>query len=291
MLAAGFVIINVRGFASMKNLILAVLMPVVMMMNGLVFAWADESTSRWELPLNNFGTNLWDTHFDSRAIPFHLAAGASTYLLVSSNTDAKIQRWAAEHDADLSLAWSAPGLLGGAVVPFALPSYMLYSDEVETQQAGAAAMQAAAIALLSSSLIKALTNRQESEENVKATNAQSRDFDFGFLKQSVWGGFPSGHAATNMAMSAALAAYYPNRADIRLAAYSWAAYVALSAGIGDSGGVHWASDAVAGSLMGWIIGDMVGKRARYGADNNEESRQFFITPNLQNNGVMMIFNF
>lgn len=243
--------------------------------------------AKWTQPFDGLAENFWDAHFDRRALPFHLAGGAAAYLLVQSGADAKIQRWAAGHDRGLSLAWSAPGLAGGLVAPALLPGGMLFSDDPDTREAGAAALQAAMVALASSSLLKALTNREESEEGVKATDAESRNFRWGFLRQNVFGGFPSGHAATNTAMCAALSAHYPDRPDIRAAACGWAAYVALSAALGDQGGVHWASDVVAGALMGWAIGDLIGNRARQGADNGG----FSIAPNLRNNGAEITFRF
>jgi len=252
-------------------------------------AAAAEETPRWQRPLKDFGKNLMHTHIDSRAIPFHLAAGASALLLVYSDADVKIQNWAAGHDQDLSVAWSEPGVAGGFFMPVLLPGGMLYfSDNARTQEAGAAALQAAAIAWLSSSLAKAITNRNDPEEGVKATRAEARDFNFGFLRQNVFSGFPSSHAATNMAMSAALAAYYPDRPNIRLAAYGWAAYVGAAMALGDQGGLHWTSDVVAGSIMGWIIGDMVGKRARQG---KTEAGGLSIMPDLRNNGVLLSYEF
>lgn len=238
-------------------------------------------------PFDGVVENFWDAHFDRRAVPFHLAAGAAAYLLVESGADAKIQRWAAGHDRGLSLAWSAPGLAGGLVAPALLPGGMLFSDDAKTREAGAAALRAAMVALASSSLLKALTNRDDPEEGVKMTDAESRNFRWGFLRQNVFGGFPSGHAATNTAMCAALSAYYPDRPGVRAAACGWAAYVSVSAALGDQGGAHWASDVVAGALMGWAIGDLIGRRARQGADDGG----FSIAPNLRNNGAEITFRF
>ena len=241
-------------------------------------------------PFDGVVGNFWDAHFDRRAVPFHLAAGAAAYLLVQSGADAKIQRWAAGHDRDLSLAWSAPGLAGGFVAPALVPGGMLLSDDPQTQEAGAAAMQAAAVALASSSLLKAITNRKGPEDGKAATDAEARNFRWGFWRQGVSEGFPSGHAATNTAMCAALAAYYPGRPDIRAAACGWAAYVALSAALGDRGGFHWTSDVVTGALMGWAIGDSIGRKFA-AKKTGKDDGGFSIAPDFRNNGAEITFRF
>ena len=251
---------------------------------------AGAAPSRWERPLWNVGENLQESYFGRRAIPFHLAALAGTFLLVRSDADAKIQRWAAKQDGGTSLAWSAPGLFGGAAAPALLPGALLLSDNPETQEAGAAALQAAAIAFASASLLKALANRPGPEDGVAATNADARGFRWGFLRQGIVEGWPSGHAATNTAMSAALAAYYRDDPGIRAAAYGWAAYVSASAALGDQGGTHWMSDVVAGTLIGWAIGDTIGRKF---ADKNSggDGGGFSIQPNMRNGGVEFTMRF
>jgi membrane-associated phospholipid phosphatase len=62
-----------------------------------------------------------------------------------------------------------------------------------------------------------------------------------------------------MAMASALANYYSESEKTRMIAYGWAAYVMASATFGFQGDVHWASDVVAGGLMGWAIGRTVGR--------------------------------
>ena len=138
--------------------------------------------------------------------------------------------------------------------------------------------------------LKALANRPGPEDGVAATNADARGFRWGFLRQGIVEGWPSGHAATNTAMSAALAAYYRDDPGIRAAAYGWAAYVSASAALGDQGGTHWMSDVVAGTLIGWAIGDTIGRKF---ADKNagDNNGGFSIQPNTRNGGLEFALRF
>jgi membrane-associated phospholipid phosphatase len=59
-------------------------------------------------------------------------------------------------------------------------------------------------------------------------------------------------------MAVVLAEMYPKNIGVKIAAYSYAALT----GIGMSLFAHWASDAIAGALIGYAIGKSVGKSYR-----------------------------
>ncbi len=135
----------------------------------------------------------------------------------------------------------------------------LGSDNERIVNGGAAALQSVVIAFTYSNLWKAVTNRQHPTEGVAASNEDSKNFRFGFLKQGTFNGWPSGHMMTNTALSTTLITYFHDQAWVKLAAYSWMTYIMASVVLGNSGGVHWASDAVAGGFMGFTVGYTVGK--------------------------------
>ena len=121
-------------------------------------------------------------------------------------------------------------------------------------------MQAVGLAVVTGNLLKAVSGRKEPVWYKSGeARERSRDFDIGFWKRGIYNGWPSGHAITNTAMAAALANYYQDSVRIRTLTYGWAASVMASATFGFQGDVHWASDVVAGGLMGWVIGRTVGK--------------------------------
>jgi membrane-associated phospholipid phosphatase len=71
--------------------------------------------------------------------------------------------------------------------------------------------------------------------------------------------WPSGHAATTTTITAALTAYYPEHWWIPAIGYPLAAYLAV--GMIDRNS-HWASDAVAGMLLGQAVGYSIGRNFR-----------------------------
>jgi membrane-associated phospholipid phosphatase len=75
-------------------------------------------------------------------------------------------------------------------------------------------------------------------------------------------GFPSGHAITSWALASIVAHEYPHPVIIPIVAYGLAATVAVSR-VGAR--QHFPGDVLAGSAMGWFIGDFV-----YGRRHNED---------------------
>ena len=190
----------------------------------------------------------------------HVGAVGTTWLLIESGVDADVQAWAAGHGERFSLAASAPALIGGFIVPLAAPLWMMRSDAARTRDGGLAAAQAVLVSFAATNLLKAVTGRLPPDaETPPGVDRRSRRFRFGFLRGGVFHGWPSGHTMTNMALAASLSNYYSDSMRVRYFGYGWAAYVMAAATIGDQGGVHWLSDVVAGGLMGWTIGKVVGE--------------------------------
>ena len=190
----------------------------------------------------------------------HIGAVGATWLLIESGVDADVQTWAAGHGETFSIAASAPALIGGFVVPAAVPLWMMRSDAARTRDGGLAAAQAVLVSFAATNLLKAVTGRLPPDaETPVDVGRRSRRFRFGFLRGGVYHGWPSGHTMTNMALAASLSSYYSDSSRVRYFGYGWAAYVMAAATLGDRGGVHWLSDVVAGGLMGWTIGKVVGE--------------------------------
>ena len=188
------------------------------------------------------------------------AAVWTTWMLIESRVDADVQAWAAGHSETFSIAASAPALIGGFVVPVAVPLYMMRSDAALTREGGMAAAQAVLASFAATNLLKAVTGRPPPDaETPPGVDRRSRRFRFGFMRGGVFHGWPSGHTMTNMALAASLSSYYSDSRRVRYLGYGWAAYVMAAATIGVQGGVHWLSDVVAGGLMGWTIGKVVGE--------------------------------
>jgi membrane-associated phospholipid phosphatase len=193
----------------------------------------------------------------------HAAAIGSTYYLVNSNADARVNDFAMEQDKTMSYTLGLPGLAGGGIAPVAVPlaMYLTADGDQDLLRGSYAVFQAVGIAFLANSMLKAATGRRPPDEEYTGSSQElSHQFRFGFLRGGVFDGWPSGHSMVNMAMIASLLGYYPEKRWLWPAGFSWALYVMASVTIGAQGRVHWLSDAVAGGLMGFGIGWTVGRR-------------------------------
>jgi membrane-associated phospholipid phosphatase len=209
----------------------------------------------------NFGWNTLHSFTFNYGQNF-LIAGLGTYAMVDTGIDWKWNRMAYDHPA-VAYAGMPAGLIG-AVLPIGLPlGLYLYGrnkGDGELQIAGLAMGQAAILGLGISSAIKAFTGRRPPGilDQDPDLNDYSGDWAFGFMNRGVFNGWPSGHTAVAFAMAAALAELYPDSIGLKIGAYSYAAFI----GAGMSLMAHWASDSVAGALIGYAIGKSVGASFR-----------------------------
>ncbi|MDE1919564.1 MAG: phosphatase PAP2 family protein [Patescibacteria group bacterium] len=188
-----------------------------------------------------------------------------TYALVASDSD---WRYFEFTRAESFLAFGFPAALIGFFVPVLLPpglyAFGALRKSFSLKNIGAALGQAAIIGWLISSLYKAFSGRLHPEITTSLSTLDiSKIFNFGFLKNGIFFGWPSSHTAVAFAMAAAAIALLPRRREVALLALLYALYI----GFGVSVSIHWLSDAVAGALIGTVAGLVVGRsyRGRQGA--------------------------
>ncbi|WP_421980981.1 phosphatase PAP2 family protein [Roseibium sp.] len=176
-----------------------------------------------------------------------------TVLLSRTGIDAAVNQFARLQDPTLSVTWSAFPMLAGFAVPVLIPLVCAARGRKETAKATLAAFL---VALILVSVLKALTSRLHPEALVPiSVLAKSQTFSFGFLQaglMSVVEGWPSGHVATNAAVSIVLARR-TKHAWIATSCWIWLAWVTLATTFGISGDVHWLSDSLAGLLIAVAI--------------------------------------
>lgn len=173
-------------------------------------------------------------------------------LSAQAGIDAAVYRFAQLQSERFSAIWSELPLHLGSVAPVLAPLFMSLKDKNRS----VLMLQAVMLTLLTVTILKALTSRADPESmNIIDVYARSTAFEFGLLKNglaSLVEGWPSGHAATNVAMvSTAVSGLRPG---IRIAGMFWAIWVVLSTILGDRGGVHWFSDSMSGAAIGAAIG-------------------------------------
>ena len=105
------------------------------------------------------------------------------------------------------------------------------------------------------------------------------------MRRGVFDGWPSSHTATAFAMASALAELYSDNNAVVIGAYAYATFI----GLGMSVMAHWASDIVAGALIGIAIGKTVGKNFNRLIDEkiSESKISFYALPD----GAGVLINF
>jgi membrane-associated phospholipid phosphatase len=137
----------------------------------------------------------------------------------------------------------------------------LVVHDQRTAGAGSAALQALATALLATGALKIAIGRpyplQGGDPNAPdhldhpEYARQFRPFQAFWPLQS----WPSGHTSATVSIAAALTAYYPDQPWVPLVGYPLGLLIGVGMVDGDR---HWASDVLAGGLIGHAIGYSIG---------------------------------
>lgn len=218
-------------------------------------------------PIDGLGADLADA-FTGTSLLFYGTAVAATGAMSLVGADQAIRVGVQRH-----LAFAPYGdtsVVAGYVLPaVAAPAIYLIGlavDDRETAGAGSAAVQALVTTVLTTGLLEWGVGRVYP---VNGGDPRAPDLlqhpeyarEFRPFQTFAWppGAWPSGHTSATISIAAALTAYYPGKAWVPLVGYP----LALAIGFGMiDGDHHWASDVVAGALIGHAIGWSVGRGFR-----------------------------
>ena len=251
------------------------------------FSEEAESLGIFDDFFQNTGASFWGWN-----ALFHIGAIGSTILLVKTGADDKVQNFFKTENpfgqtfGDVGLAvgffiWPMAGL-GIYLTGYA-------KDDEELIGAGVASVQALGITLLVTTIEKVLTGRTGPADSDQANDFQFAIWDRDLVndRRYYW---PSGHTAAAFTFVAALHAYYPDEDWIGWIGYPLAAVVGISMIEGD---YHWASDVVAGGLIGFVIGWTVGSNfreeyhKRFGEEESD-SLSWMIFPSKTREGFQVV---
>jgi hypothetical protein len=243
----------------------------------------DESRAKI-LPWTGLGSNALRMFSGSSAI-LHLSAAAGTFLIVQSGSDKNVHNYFARHTSIGDLSW--PGVVLGSVFPVVLGGSLLgrglTGGSSELASAGSAVLQASLLAVSYSTVLKALTGRAHPEPVIYEDNEAGSSFRFGFLRGGAFWGWPSGHLLANTAAVTSLFTFYKDKTWLKVSGGTYLGYLFLSVISHHGSSMHWFSDEVAGTLMGFAIGTTVGRdfRRRWeGPKNGGAGLSFSATPQL-----------
>lgn len=182
------------------------------------------------------------------------------------------------------LGYVFPVILGGGLYGFG-HAY----DDSKAVRAGSAALQATLISSVYIAALKAFTGRTNPDNDAIGTYEESKNFQFGFMNNGIHYGWPSGHMAVNTAAIVSLACVYNDKDWIKYAGGLYLGYMLFGVISHENGTMHWLSDAVAGTLIGYAIGSSVGK----GYNANGEEENMVIAPRFSGNyqGISISYRF
>ena len=197
--------------------------------------------------------------FSARFFLFHIIAIVSTILLVSTGLD-----WAyfvyvlnAVPTSFLYIADATGFILPGLLIMVSIGILVVSRKKLERLYAEAM-IYAIILGFTLSTVIKAFTGRispphfHYGEAQAMIDNSQA--FNFGFLRESVMGGWPSSHATIAFAIAVTLILLLPKRWYVFVTIFAPALFIS----IGVTFGFHWLSEFIAGTSLGTVIGLVVG---------------------------------
>lgn len=194
-----------------------------------------------------------------RRLPWHLLAFGLTLAIVTSGLDWRVATTFRDTGVQ-RLAYTAGrvGLWTPVIVPLALIAIGLSRRDRRVVRSGWLLAESEILAVVICAAHKALTGRPGPSHAIVDT---SEVFRFGFLRGGVFWGWPSSHVMVAFAGAVALMLLHRENRWANRLALAYAAYMFASVSIT----FHWFSDAVAGAIIGTVIGVAV-------ATSNEAER-------------------
>ncbi len=212
-------------------------------------------------PFSGLGCNIFNSFIGPTTL-LHLGGVAATVMMVYEDWDYRIYQ--AMKKWDRAKPYFLPSIYTGTacwlMISAPLFFYGYFSHDDESLGAAYAILQSTMISIVYATILKALTGRPAPDEKwYRDMRHMSRIFRFGFLRGSVFYGWPGGHVLITTATMASLISYYPDKWWIHIAGALLVAYTIIGVTVHRG---HWMSDNVAGMLMGYAIGSTVGRSFR-----------------------------
>jgi membrane-associated phospholipid phosphatase len=213
-----------------------------------------------------------------------IGAGLGTWLFIETEVD---WRW---RNIAYNNTWLSnigrPGLYIGYIVPVITPvtTYTAgrFTNNYKLQITGLALAQSLMLTAAIQTPLKMITGRALPgivTELDHTRNSRTDNFsgEFNWFNKNFIGGWPSGHTANAFAAAATISEIYKDKLWLKIGVYSYAAIISFGVTLD----VHWASEVLAGALMGYAIGKTVGKSFSQilGGEHKKGGLSFYAAPN------------
>jgi membrane-associated phospholipid phosphatase len=222
-------------------------------------------------PLDGLGADLHDAFLGTTPLVLDALAVGVTATMARSGADHSLRVEVQDHLASPWIGDTA--YYAGYVLPAVLaPGLYLFGVAARDPQlagAGSAAVQALVITVVATGALKLVTGRPfplHGGDPHAVDRLEHPEYAREFRPFSWQWAWPSGHTSASIALAASLTGYSRDP-WVALASYPIALFIGAGMIIGDR---HWASDVVAGALIGQGIGFSVGSSFRARADGRKE---------------------
>jgi len=248
-------------------------------------------------PFSILGKNLSDCFWGETTF-FHLGAFATTSVMVNTHADRKIQDYFIEKNPlgqPFAFAMLRLGDATSIILGLSFWGIGSWVGDSTLAAAGAAAVQAVTINGAFVGSLKMITGRTRPGEFNRDDDFfpswKDRVDDFGHRLS-----WPSGHTSSSFAFVASQHAFYPKEKWIPWVGYPITAAIGIGMVEGD---YHWASEVIAGAIIGTVIGYTTGRnfreeyeRRRSGKTDEPKSHgykkpAFIFSPAVTNGGYAM----
>jgi membrane-associated phospholipid phosphatase len=188
--------------------------------------------------------------FAPRHLPWHLLAIALTYACVTTGFDAWVAATSRETGIrPLARVAGRVGLWAPILVPLAMLGVGALRRDGRFVRTGWILAEAEVIAAAVCAAYKAVTGRPGPRSFIDGIDA-SEVFRFGFLRGGLYWGWPSSHVMVAVAGATAICIVHRENRWARRIALAYASYMAVCVSMS----FHWFSDALAGVLVGVVVG-------------------------------------
>ena len=231
---------------------------LILLFGIMVFGQTDDtepSPIGFKLAFHDIGWNALHSITYNYGLNF-AASGLITFGAIESGFDSYCRDFAYDNHylSNLGFPILAIGMFVPALTPLVLYRAGENNQNPKLQITALALTQSLILTLAIQSPMKMITGRQPTNiMNGTRADDDSRKFDW--FNMDFGRGWPSGHTATAVSAAATIAEMYNDNTLLKIGVYSYAAFV----GFGMAVSVHWASDVLAGALIGYAIGKTVGR--------------------------------
>jgi membrane-associated phospholipid phosphatase len=247
------------------------------------------------VPLSNIFHNIGQNALHS--ITFNcglnfVGAGFGTWILIETGVDWKWRNTSYNNEwlSNLGRPELYIGYLVPAITPVITYAAGRFMKNEKLQTTGLALAQSLILTLAIQTPLKMITGRAipgiiTEFDQSRSLRTDNFSDEFNWFNLNFIGGWPSGHTANAFAGAATIAEIYQDHIALQIAVYSYAAII----GLGVSLNVHWASDVLAGALIGYAVGKTVGRSFNKLLNNTKEENKISLYFTPRSIGVKMVF--